>query len=165
MSGVWKSQYSIITFHNILGELGSLLGFRPEMTVFNSSSKILPLLLDDIVNCYQKGYSVCKFCYYRKKLANTLSRHGNGYFCSNCNSLTKTVWLIPSSQFCENFGNFKELPIPSAPKWSYEKRDKPFTMCTRRVHHGCFEMSANSEVWFAHTIEELAVWTIEREYG
>ena len=72
---------------------------------------------------------------------------------------------MPASQFCDNLVNLKEIPLPPLPKWSWEKQDKPFSICSRANHNSCFEMSATSEVWFAHTIEELVVWTIEREYG
>ena len=73
---------------------------------------------------------------------------------------------MPASQYCSNFfGITDKVPIPSAPKWSLDKANKPFGICSRTTHQSCFEMSATAAVWFAHTIEELVIWTIEREYS
>ena len=140
-------------------------GFRPETTVFRDSSKILPGLLNDVIECYQKGRNVCKFCYFRRKLDRQVRSTDEGPYCYHCGKYTESVWLMPASRFCENFDNMREVPIPRKPKWFLENKDKPFGVCTRSSHYGCFEMSATSEIWFAHTIEELVVWTIEREYG
>ena len=136
-------------------------GFRPETTVFHNSSKILPALLDDIVKCYQKGRKVCKYCYYRRGEVSEVIKGKDGTVCDDCNQHREWVWLMPASRFCANFDNAREVPIPPMPR----KTDKPFGMCSRRTHHSCFEMSATSDIWFAHSIEELAIWTIEKEYG
>ena len=32
-------------------------------------------------------------------------------------------------------------------------------------HKRCLIMSCNSAVWYAHTVEELVIWTVEGEYG
>lgn len=134
--------------------------------MYHSSSKIHPGLLDDIIDCYEKGIIVCKYCYYRKTLTKTVVKTKDGIFCNTCSSICTAVWLIPASQYCENYCiDNKYIPIPPTPKWTYERKDKPFTVCQRKSHYSCFEMSATAEVWFAHSIEELVIWTIEREFS
>ena len=72
---------------------------------------------------------------------------------------------MPSSRLCENFGDFDEIPIPGMPSWAKRHLEKPLSICQKDDHYLCYERSANSDIWFAHTIEELVIWTIEREYG
>ena len=44
-------------------------------------------------------------------------------------------------------------------------RHKPFQMCKKSEHKLCFDKSALGDTWFAHSIEELVIWTVERHYG
>jgi hypothetical protein len=44
-------------------------------------------------------------------------------------------------------------------------RHKPFQMCKKSEHKLCFDKSASGDTWFAHSIEELVVWTVERHFG
>ena len=139
-------------------------GFRPETAVFHHSSKILPDLLEDVITCFLQGERVCKLCFYRRKLARVVSYKDGFPYCPECKQCDH-IWLMPASRFCENFGNFREIPVPQAPHWFMRHRDKPFGVCRKEDHHSCYERSATSDIWFAHTIEELVIWTIEREYG
>ena len=134
-------------------------GFSPETTVFHHSSKILPLLLEDIIRCYLQGQSVCKYCYYKRKRETPITYK----YCQICCKYCESVWVMPSSHLCENFGRFSYIPVPVMPRIS--SASKPFAYCQKSDHFLCFEKSANSEIWFAHTIEELVIWTIEREYS
>ena len=47
----------------------------------------------------------------------------------------------------------------------YNCRHKPFQICKNADHHFCDNKAAVGENRFAHSIEELVVWTIERHYG
>uniref|UniRef100_A0A1X7UD81 C2H2-type domain-containing protein n=2 Tax=Amphimedon queenslandica TaxID=400682 RepID=A0A1X7UD81_AMPQE len=139
--------------------------FRPHTTVFHSSSKILPELLEDVMTCYLRGNLVCKVCYYRRNLSCPITYEGGFKFCQECKKFCESLWLMPSSRLCENFGDFSEIPIPGMPSWARRNSDKPLSMCQKDDHYVCYERSANSDIWFAHTIEELVIWTIEREYN
>ena len=44
-------------------------------------------------------------------------------------------------------------------------RHKPFQMCKKNEHKLCYDKSASGDTWFAHSIEELVIWTVERHYG
>ena len=57
------------------------------------------------------------------------------------------------------------------PPWPKSKPNElPFESCAKptdksKDHKRCLIMSRNSAVWYAHTVEELVIWTVEREYG
>ena len=117
--------------------------------------------------CYSKRRRVCKFCFYRRRKNNYVSLQDGRYYCPNCGDNCTTVHIMPASRMCENFGNLLEIPIPQVPQWFTKgaNRNKPFGVCEKKDHSACYDMSATSDIWFAHSIEELVVWTIEREYG
>ena len=68
---------------------------------------------------------------------------------------------------CRNFRNSKVVPIPPPPKFlmSAENRHKPFQYCRNVDHSECYVKSVVKESSYAHSIEELAVWTVERHYS
>jgi hypothetical protein len=134
--------------------------FRPELTVFHQSSKILPELLQDVIRNYKKGKRICKGCYYRRKIVSEVDGEGR-WKCGYCDQRGDSVWLMPASGMCENFGRLAEVPIPPAP---HKHNNKPYSFCAKQDHFKCFDRSAYSDIWFAHTIEELVIWTVEREY-
>ena len=118
------------------------------------------------LQCYiRNAPQVCRFCYYRRKSSRLVSSSSDHPYCAKCQQQCETIWLMPASRLCENFGNLREIPIPPAPRWFFKNANKPFGFCERNDHYSCFEMSASSEIWFAHTIEELVIWTIEREHS
>ena len=42
----------------------------------------------------------------------------------------------------------------------------PFTMCNKMDgHRSCFEMARTQGPWFPHTVEEMVIWTVERDRG
>ena len=135
--------------------------FDPEKTVFKDVSKINPHLLQDIVNSYKKSQTVCKFCFFRNRRQEKL---GANCYCKQCKRVNPTVIVMPSSKLCKNFANMKVVPVSKPPKvlMSGSNRQKPFQYCQRTNHVPCLEKSATDDVWFAHSIEELVVWTVER---
>ncbi len=44
-------------------------------------------------------------------------------------------------------------------------RHKPFQICRNTDHQFCENKAALGENRFAHSIEELVVWTVERHYS
>ena len=132
--------------------------------MFHSSNKINPKLLEDVVSCYQTGQRVCKYCYYHRHQTHKISFSASRAYCSKCRQHCDTIWLMPASNMCDNFGNLREIPIPAAPKWFFRHPNKPFAICQRPDHKECFKQAAGSELWYAHTIEELVIWTIEMRF-
>ena len=138
--------------------------FNPEQTVFKNITKINPYLLQDVVNCYQMKMIVCKFCFFRN---NHREKVGHNRYCRRCKRISPSILVIPASRMCKNFDNMKFIPIPPPPKvmLANGNKHKPFQYCHNPDHMSCFERSATGDIWFAHSIEELVIWTVERHYG
>ena len=137
--------------------------FDPEKTVFKDISKINPILLQDIVNCYKKSKFVCKFCfvnYHRQEVI------PGGKPCRQCKNGMK-ILVMPSSKMCKNFKNMSVLAIPPPPKVLMvpSNHHKPFMYCRNPDHTVCYEKSMTKETWYAHSIEELVIWTVERHWS
>ena len=103
-------------------------------------------------NCFYKNFKLCKSCTDKGK-------------CTECHQLYKELLVIPKSPMTVNHYEFEMIAIPPWPEGKPNKL--PFESCTKLTenHKQCLVMSRNSAVWFAHTVEELVIWTVEREYG
>ena len=137
--------------------------FDPEKTLFKDISKINPVLLQDIVNCYKKSKYVCRTCFVRHHRQEIIPA---GKQCRQCKN-TAAIRVMPSSKMCQNFKDMKVLAIPSPPKvmMSPMNRNKPFQYCRNTDHTVCYEKSVAKESWYAHSIEELVIWTVERYWS
>ena len=129
-------------------------------------SSIEQSLLEDIIQCYNKRQIVCRNCFYGNfKLSKSVTDKGN---CSVCNHRYNELLVIPKSSMAVNYYKSEMIAIPP---WPRSKPNKlPFQSCAKPTdishdHKRCLIMSRNSAVWYAHTVEELVIWTVEREYG
>ena len=139
----------------------STVKFEPERTQFKDISKINPTLLQDVINCYKKHKYVCKTCFIRYNRQEILV---GGKPCRSCKNST-TVRVIPASKLCRNFRNLKFVAIPPPPKvlMAHFNRHKPFLFCRNSDHTLCYDRA--KELWYAHSVEEMVVWTVERYWG
>ena len=140
--------------------------YKVQETLFPKESFIDPLLVDDVVQCYKERQTVCRNCYYN---SNKLSRGFDAKgLCTQCHWEFKKLLVIPKSQMTHNFYKSDMIAIPPWPR--SKPNDLPFESCAKpkdksNDHKRCLIMSRNSPVWYAHTVEELVIWTIERERG
>ena len=134
--------------------------------IFHKTSFIEQVLLEDIIQCYTRRQKVCRNCFYKSfKMSNTLNDKG---VCTQCYQMYKELLVIPKSPMTINYYKSEMIAIPPWPKGKPNKL--PFESCAKptdksKDHKRCLIMSRNSEVWYAHTVEELVIWTVEREYG
>ena len=135
--------------------------FDPEKTIFKDVSKINPTLLQDVVNCYKKKKIVCKACFFRNRGQEVVV--SNNRPCHQCRE-SETVLVIPASRMCRNFSNSKSVVISQPPRLLMNALNahKPFQYCRNSSHSVCYEQSCGKDVKYAHSIEELVIWTIER---
>ena len=140
--------------------------YKLEEIQFSKAPLIHPLLLKDVICCYKEKQIVCRNCYYSElKLLGDIDTKGR---CKRCQREFKNLLVIPKSPMTINYYKSEMIAIPPWPK--SRPNDLPFESCAKpkdksNDHKRCLIMSHNSEVWFAHTVEELVIWTIEREYG
>ena len=132
--------------------------------IFPKVSFIDQPLLEDVIQCYKKGQMVCRNCFYKNfTLSTSLTDKGN---CTQCHQEYKKLLVIPKSSMTVNYYKSGMIAIPPWPrnkrsKSSFESCGKPTDIS--KDHRRCLIMSRNSAVWYAHTVEELVIWTVERE--
>ena len=61
-----------------------------------------------------------------------LDRRTNQTVCSICKTIWKSVKVMPSSEYCWNFGDFDLLPIAPWPRGKPNK--DPFEYCKKKDH-------------------------------
>ena len=134
--------------------------------LFPKVSFIEQPLLEDVIRCYKERQTVCRNCFYNDlKLSRGFNAKGQ---CTRCQWEFKKLLVIPKSPMTVNFYKSEMIAIPPWPK--SKPNELPFESCAKptdksQEHKRCLVMSRNSAVWYAHTVEELVIWTVEREYG
>ena len=134
--------------------------------LFPKVSFIEQPLLEDVIRCYKERQTVCRNCFYNDlKLSRGFNAKGQ---CTRCQWEFKKLLVIPKSPLTVNYYKSEMIAIPPWPK--SKPNELPFESCAKptdksQEHRRCLVMSRNSAVWYAHTVEELVIWTVEREYG
>ena len=135
--------------------------FDPEKTVFNSISDIPGDLLTEVAQCFQKRMLICRICYFESHCKELSSKKTTRNTCEKGHAW-KPVRVVPSCSLCISPSTFISiLPLPKHMKHC----NSPFQVCKKTDHQTCFFMSKNTNPWFPHTVEELVIWTVEREKG
>ena len=144
-----------------------------ENRVYNLKEMLFPKvsfiempLLEDVIRCYKERQTVCRNCFCNDiKLSRGYDANGK---CMQCQWEFKKLLVIPKSPLTVNYYKSEMIAIPPWPK--SKPNELPFESCAKptdksQEHRRCLIMSRNSTVWYAHTVEELVIWTVEREYG
>jgi len=148
------------------GVTGQNYTYNLKEIAFPEVSFIEIPLLEDVMRCYKDRKTVCRNCFYNNfKLSRGCDARGK---CTRCQWEFKKLLVIPKSPMTVNYYKSKMIAIPPWPKRKPNKL--PFESCAKPTdkshdHKRCLIMSRNSEVWYAHTVEELVIWTVERECG
>ena len=118
-------------------------------------------LLDSIVACYKQHRYVCQPCYYERSLLSPFVHDPDSQtqVCKACQMPGKAVIVIPNSDLCLKIADW--IPIPPRPT---HRDPQPYEYCGKTDHDRCYRF-LYGEMWFAHTVEELVIWTIERDTG
>jgi hypothetical protein len=80
--------------------------------------------------------------------------------CPVCKKPWKSIKVMPASSMCNNFGNLQSVPISDVPYIS----PLPYEYCTSLDHVECFKYYEFGFT-YAHSVEELVVWTVEATHG
>ena len=154
---------SLNMFQYYFAFTGETQTYNLKDIMFPRTSFIEQPLLEDVIQCYKKRQTVCRNCFYKDfKVCKSLSDKRR---CTQCHQVYKELLVIPKSSMTVNHYKFEMIPIPP---WAKSKPNKlPFESCTKptKNHKHCLFIACNSAVWYAHTVEELVIWTVEREYG
>ena len=135
--------------------------FDPEKTVFNSISDIPSELLGEVAQCFQQRMLICRICYFESHCKELSSKKTTRNTCERGHSW-RHVTVIPRCSLCISSSTFISiLPLPKHMRHC----NSPFQVCKKTDHQTCYFMSKNTNPWFPHTVEELVIWTVEREKG
>ena len=142
--------------------------YEPSSEIFASVSDIPKDLLGAVAKCYDSRLNTCRECFYgslNSKKYNghpTLSsKQENSSTCER-GHYWRPVRVIPSCNMCVSYGSY--VAIPSIPSHMCHLKS-PFKVCNNGEHDYCFDRSRTVNPWFPHTIEEMVIWTVERDTG
>jgi hypothetical protein len=121
-------------------------------------------LLDDVIKCYAERREYCKTCFYKMGKKGELSvGPQNTSVCKLCRHPWERVVVMPSSRLCWNFGDFDVIPVAPLPRAKTMSQYSTFRYCINDNHYRCFKVYIDNEFWYAHSVEELVIWTVEKE--
>ena len=142
--------------------------YDPSSITFGSISNIPKKLLSSVAKCYHSRLNTCRVCFYDsldgKKFNSSptlSSQEENSNMCER-GHYWRPIRVIPKCGMCESYGSY--IAIPSLPSHMRQLKS-PFKSCTNPSHGFCFDRSREVNPWFPHTIEEMVIWTVERELG
>jgi hypothetical protein len=121
-------------------------------------------LLEDVIKCYAERREYCKTCFYKMGRKGELSvGPQNTSVCKLCRRPWQRVVVMPSSRLCWNFGDFDVIPVAPLPRAKTMSLYSTFRYCINDNHYRCFKVYIDNEFWYAHSVEELVIWTVEKE--
>ena len=135
--------------------------FDPQSTVFPCVDGIPTDLLSMVATCFKQRLLVCRICFFESHCTELSSKREGRGTCEKGHPW-RQIRVIPKCELCLGPGPF--IPIPSMPK-HMQHSHSPFMVCKKTDHNTCYYMSKNTNPWFPHTVEELVIWTVERERG
>ena len=142
--------------------------YDPSAITFGSISNIPKELLSSVAKCYDSRLNTCRVCFYdsldgkRFNSSPTLSSHEKHSNMCERGHYWRPIRVIPKSGLCVSYGG--HVAIPLMPSHMHQVKS-PFKVCTHPGHGFCFDRSREVNPWFPHTIEEMVIWTVERELG
>ena len=138
--------------------------YDPKNTEFVSIKDIPTDLLMAVAECFHNRLFVCRICFFESNCSKLVSKieTKQAIMCENGHSPWKQIKVVPRCKLCITPAD--HAPIPPLPK-HMKNCNIPFAVCKKAEHQTCYAMSRGTNPWFPHTVEELVIWTVEREKG
>jgi hypothetical protein len=135
--------------------------YHPTDFSFTDIRDIPTDLLNSVAESYRSMRIVCRICFFESNCT-SLAGKKKERTCAKDHLPWKPIKVIPKSPLCQTQSIY--VPLPPLPK-HMKQSSVPFVVCKKTDHRTCFAMSKGTNPWFPHTVEELVVWTVERELG
>lgn len=139
----------------------SVKKYHPKDFSFVIIKDIPPDLLHSVAECYKSMCVVCRVCFFESNCT-SLTGQKKDRTCRREHLPWKPIRVIPKSPLSATESVY--VPLPPLPK-HMKVSNVTFVVCKKTDHKNCFAMSKGTNPWFPHTVEELVVWTVERECG
>ena len=138
--------------------------YQPKGLEFVTISDIPIELVVGVAECFKSVTFVCRVCYFESdcKILIKKVEVDSVFVCPNGHSPWKQIKVIRSCSICVSPSEW--IPIPPLPKHMKQSKT-PFVICKKEDHHTCYAMSKGTNSWFPHTVEEMVIWTVERDTG
>lgn len=138
--------------------------YDPKKTEFVSIKDIPVDLLCAVAECFHNRLFVCRICFFESHCSKLVSKieTKQAIMCENGHTPWKQIKVVPHCKLCITPAD--HAPIPPLPK-HMKNSNIPFAVCKKNEHQTCYAMSRGTNPWFPHTVEELVIWTVEREKG
>jgi hypothetical protein len=138
--------------------------YDPKNTEFVRIKDIPPDLLIAVAECFHNRLFVCRICFFESNCSKLVSKIETKQviMCENNHTPWKQIKVVPRCKLCITPAD--HAPIPPLPK-HMKNSNIPFAVCKKAEHQTCYAMSRGTNPWFPHTVEELVIWTVEREKG
>ena len=137
-----------------------LTKYHKKNVMFKSIQDIPFSILSSVAELFKNLKLVCIVCFFQSNWILLVGKKGSG--CMKNHTPWKPVRVIRRSPLCVSGTEF--IPIMPLPKHMMNL-DSPFKLCRQKNHTICYAMSTGPNPNFPHTIEELVIWSMEREYG
>lgn len=107
---------------------------------------------------------MCRVCFFDSGCKDLIQKVevGQSVSCPYGHNPWKEIKVIPRCSLCVSPSEW--IPVPPLPKHMKQSKS-PFFMCKKDEHSTCYAMSKGTNPWFPHTVEEMVIWTVERETG
>lgn len=117
-----------------------------------------------VAECFHNRLFVCRICFFESNCSKLVSKieTKQAIMCENNHTPWKQIKVVPRCKLCITPAD--HAPIPPLPK-HMKNSNIPFAVCKKAEHQTCYAMSRGTNPWFPHTVEELVIWTVERERG
>lgn len=135
--------------------------YDPKVLSFTSVSDIPKELLSAVAACFKQRLLICRICFFESHCKILSSKKETRNTCEKGHPW-RQITVIPQCTLCITPKPF--IPIPPVPKHMKHSRS-PFLVCKKENHATCYNMSKTTNPWFPHTVEELVIWTVERDEG
>ena len=145
--------------------------YDPATACFSSVRAIPQKLLSAVAKCYQSRLNVCRACFFDSldgksynKCPTISSKEELSSMCER-GHYWQPIRVIPQCKMCMSYGSYVAIPPVPTHMCLQHHRNSPFKLCNNPAHDYCFERSRKVNPWFPHTVEEMVIWTVERELG
>ena len=122
-------------------------------------------LLAAVALCYHANQIACRQCFLIGGSRHvTTSKRKSSSSSETCieGHTWRPLTVIPGCRLCTHGKNNLGYHVPVLPAPRHMKGSlAQFCICKKNDHGQCYKLTTNP--WFPHSVEELVIWTIERE--
>ena len=121
-------------------------------------------LLAGVALAYHSQRIACRQCFFTGSRVITTTKRKSSDTCIEGHPW-RPLTIIPGCRLCYHprGSTANHIPVLPVPRHMKDRRPAQFCVCKKSDHTHCYKQ--NTTPWFPHSVEELVIWTVEREKG